>query len=209
MDVQMPHMDGLEATRLIRKREEASGQHVPIIAMTAHAMRGDEQRCLDAGMDGYVAKPIRPEDLYRAIDEACRARFANPPAQAAGEPEPDAPSDIDWQAALDVVQNDEELLAEVVDAVLEEVPRLLGELAGAIDAHDLPAIQRLAHTVKGNMRTFCMHSGEHLAGALEKQAREGHLQNEREQYEQLTRHANTFLSALRTSPYAPRTRSPE
>jgi CheY-like chemotaxis protein len=209
MDVQMPHMDGLEATRLIRKREEASGQHVPIIAMTAHAMRGDEQRCLDAGMDAYVAKPIRPEDLYRAIDAACRGRFANPAAHAAGESEQVAPSAIDWQAALDVVQNDEELLAEVVDAVLEEVPRLVGELAAAMDAHDLRAIQRLAHTIKGNMRTFCMQSGEVLAGELERQAREGRLQNERGRYEQLKRHADAFLTALRNSPYAGHSRPSE
>jgi len=68
MDVQMPHMDGLEATGIIREREKSSGAHVPIIAMTAHAMKGDEQRCLAAGMDGYTSKPIDVEQLLATID---------------------------------------------------------------------------------------------------------------------------------------------
>src|SRR5262249_23248864 len=68
MDVQMPDMDGLEATTAIREWEQETGIHVPIIAMTAHAMQGDTERCLAAGMDGYVSKPLKPEDLYAAID---------------------------------------------------------------------------------------------------------------------------------------------
>jgi two-component system sensor histidine kinase/response regulator len=68
MDVQMPDMDGLEATTAIRRWEQETRIHVPIIAMTAHAMQGDAERCLAAGMDGYVSKPIKPEDLYAAID---------------------------------------------------------------------------------------------------------------------------------------------
>jgi two-component system, sensor histidine kinase and response regulator len=71
MDVQMPGMDGLEATAAIRERETETGSHLPIIAMTAHAMKGDEERCRAAGMDGYISKPIKPEQLFRAIDEAC------------------------------------------------------------------------------------------------------------------------------------------
>jgi two-component system sensor histidine kinase/response regulator len=68
MDVQMPEMDGLEATMAIRQREKLSGQHVPIVAMTANAMTGDEQRCLQSGMDGFVAKPISPERLFATIE---------------------------------------------------------------------------------------------------------------------------------------------
>lgn len=69
MDVQMPEMDGFEATAAIRDHERGSSQHIPIIAMTAHAMKGDRQRCIDAGMDGYVAKPITAQELFQAIDE--------------------------------------------------------------------------------------------------------------------------------------------
>ncbi|MBX3437977.1 MAG: response regulator, partial [Planctomycetaceae bacterium] len=151
MDVQMPHMDGLEATRLIRKREQASGLHIPMIAMTAHAMRGDEERCLEAGLDAYVAKPIRPDDLFRAIDDVCRDAFERKRKHESVHPSRPL---VDWNSALQVVQGDRELLTEVVGAVLEEVPRLLRELEQAIDAGDARSIQRLAHTIKGNMRTF-------------------------------------------------------
>jgi CheY-like chemotaxis protein len=83
MDVQMPDMDGLEATAAIRRWEAEHGGHVPIIAMTAHAMEGDRERCLAAGMDGYVAKPIKTDDLRRAL-----APYLPAPALRA----PDAPS---------------------------------------------------------------------------------------------------------------------
>jgi CheY-like chemotaxis protein len=74
MDVQMPEMDGFEATAVIRDRERTSGIHVPIVAMTAHAMKGDEVQCLRAGMDGYITKPIRTEDLFKTIDRFLLSR---------------------------------------------------------------------------------------------------------------------------------------
>jgi two-component system, sensor histidine kinase and response regulator len=77
MDVQMPEMDGFEATAAIREREKRTSEHLPIIAMTAHAMKGDEERCLGAGMDGYVAKPINAEDLFKVI-AAVRGRRPYP-----------------------------------------------------------------------------------------------------------------------------------
>jgi CheY-like chemotaxis protein len=67
MDLEMPEMDGVSATQAIREREKTTGTHLPIVAMTAHAMNGDEGRCLSAGMDGYVSKPIRPERLFEVI----------------------------------------------------------------------------------------------------------------------------------------------
>ena len=76
MDVQMPEMDGLEATAAIRGRERLHGGHVPIIAMTAHAMKGDRELCLQAGMDGYVPKPIRSEQLFDTIEALCAVRGA-------------------------------------------------------------------------------------------------------------------------------------
>ena len=77
MDVQMPDMDGFEATAAIRQQEELTGDHVPIVAMTAHALKGDQERCLAAGMDAYVSKPIRQEELYSVIDRMLEARNRN------------------------------------------------------------------------------------------------------------------------------------
>jgi len=87
MDVQMPEMDGFEATAAIRKREEATGTHTPVIALTAHAMKGDRERCLDAGMDGYLAKPIRSHELDQVLDKQIARRRETAPA-----PEPAVPA---------------------------------------------------------------------------------------------------------------------
>jgi CheY-like chemotaxis protein len=81
MDVQMPEMDGFAATRALRARESAHGGRLPVIAMTAHAMKGDREQCLAAGMDGYVAKPIGAEELFRAIDLVLTAAASDPAEQ--------------------------------------------------------------------------------------------------------------------------------
>ncbi len=203
MDVQMPHMDGLEATRLIRKREEASGRHIPIIAMTAHAMRGDEELCLDSGMDAYVAKPIRPADLFATIDRFAEEAVLNRPTPAPSSlPEKTPTMEINWPAALDVVQQDKELLGEVVDAVLEEVPQLMTTLHQAIKTDDISTVQRMAHTVKGNMRTFQANSGIEIAEQLEREAHEGSLHNAASLAEQLSQKVDAFVAELLDSPYA-------
>jgi len=78
MDIQMSEIDGIEATHLIREREKGSGRHIPILAMTTHAMKGDREKCLAAGMDGYVSKPIRPAELFAALAACARGSVINP-----------------------------------------------------------------------------------------------------------------------------------
>ena len=151
MDVQMPEMDGLEATRLIRARERRTGGHVPIVAMTACAMQGDRERCLSAGMDGYLAKPIRAAQLLETVEDVVR-RGAGPEKQQ--EACPAEESAVDWPKALAVVQGDRDLLREVVQAFLVEAPQWLDDVRSSIGEGDRNVLQRTAHTIKGSMRVF-------------------------------------------------------
>jgi CheY-like chemotaxis protein/HPt (histidine-containing phosphotransfer) domain-containing protein len=156
MDVQMPEMDGFEATAAIRRKEKDRGKHIPIIAMTSHAMFGDRDRCLDAGMDDYVSKPIRSEDLVAAIERWLgKARVPQREAAAVAGPEEvrgdseSAPAIFDKQGFLDRVGGDEALCREVLEVFLNDVPLRIEQLAECLDAKDALAVERQAHALKG------------------------------------------------------------
>jgi two-component system sensor histidine kinase/response regulator len=164
MDVQMPTMDGLETTAAIRQRELQSGTHVPIVAMTAHAMKGDRERCLEAGMDGYVSKPIRPEELFDAI--ACVV------APTAGDrPSIDLPPNdveiVDWCAAVARLGGDDELLREMVEVFLQECPKYMAAIHNALAGADAKELRRAAHTLKGSMGHFAAQAAHDAAMQLE------------------------------------------
>jgi CheY-like chemotaxis protein/HPt (histidine-containing phosphotransfer) domain-containing protein len=142
MDVQMPEIGGFEATAAIRAREAEAGGHLPVVAMTAHAMKGDRERCLAAGMDGYIAKPIQAHELLEAIERAVPA-----PPSAAGEME--AP--VDWAVALKAVGGDEDILRELAEVFLATSPRWLEELRAAVGRRDAAGVRRMAHTMKGSL----------------------------------------------------------
>jgi len=176
MDVQMPEMDGLEATAAIREMEaEGKLAHqpvspIPIIAMTAHAMKGDRERCLDAGMDEYVTKPIRPKELQEtiqlffpeSIDENSSSERTGSTRAATTNEEL-----IDWPKALQSVQGDEDLLCDVVKAFLEESAQYIDDLRIAVTSNDTPTIRRVAHTIRGTMATLGITSIETTAAKLE------------------------------------------
>ncbi len=157
MDVEMPELDGLAATTHIRRQEEGLGLRLPIIAMTAHALKGDRERCLSAGMDGYVAKPIRAQELFAAI-EAVRPASAGPcrsgPAEAGRTASLDPKDGFDRLEALARVCGDEGLLRELVVLFLSSCPELVAELSEAVAQRDSTALQRVAHTIKGGVGTF-------------------------------------------------------
>jgi CheY-like chemotaxis protein len=183
MDVQMPEMDGLEATRLIREYEQKAGGHVPIVALTAHAMKGDRDRCLSAGMDAYVTKPIRSKELMRVINTVTASTEATQHAETAHEtqsvPEPastngSARSDIpniDWQRALESLDGNRQLLGELIDIFREECPKLRGEIESALAAGDLALLRRAAHTLKGALSHLAAGTALHLAQQMEDLAR--------------------------------------
>lgn len=147
MDVQMPERDGLETTAEIRRREERVGGHVPIIAMTAHAMKGDEEICLAAGMDAYVAKPIRARQLFETIARVL-GRESKSDLPLPGE------DVIDWPHAMNTVRGDRKLLRSIVAAFIDECPSVLANLREAVAAADPKAIRLAAHTLKGGIRYF-------------------------------------------------------
>ena len=146
MDVQMPEMDGLEAAHIIRHREGESDQHVPIIAMTAHAMTGDRDRCLAAGMDDYLSKPVRIHELSEKLAEVLGAEGTGEDAATF----PAAVEDpIDWADALEGAGADRDLLQVVIDTFLEESEPLMQEIRADVGLRDPALLKKAAHTLKG------------------------------------------------------------
>jgi CheY-like chemotaxis protein/HPt (histidine-containing phosphotransfer) domain-containing protein len=158
MDVQMPVMDGIEATHQIRSPEFAlaSGRRIPIIAMTAHAMQGDRDRCLEAGMDDYVSKPVVPQALAEALEkwlpaegkdgERENGNGRHTPTSPIPQPSPPV---FDRAAMLERLMGDEDLANTILEGFLEDIPRQIQTLRESLDAGDIQTAERQAHTIKG------------------------------------------------------------
>jgi PAS domain S-box-containing protein len=175
MDIQMPDLDGLQATAHIRQMERTSGKRLPIVAMTAQTGDSDRQLCLNAGMDAYVSKPIRVSELMNLIESVVpggcfmdskhdqesvvEAQFAN----------------MDEAVALSRVGGDFELLQEVVGLFLDDYPRAIEKIRTAVAANDASGVEHSAHSLKGSVSTFGAQDVFESALALEKQGRSGNL----------------------------------
>jgi CheY-like chemotaxis protein/HPt (histidine-containing phosphotransfer) domain-containing protein len=183
MDVQMPEMDGFTATQAVRRKEAAGGGHVPILAMTAYALQGDRERCLAAGMDGYIAKPVRAVELLAAVEGAVAAGGTAP---AAGGPDatPTGPAPaataIDLSAALGEAGGDQELVRELAGIFLQECPRWLAAIRKAVEGEDPSGLKIAAHTLKGSLNIFAAKAAGETARRLETMGREGNLAGARE-----------------------------
>jgi two-component system sensor histidine kinase/response regulator len=197
MDVQMPDMDGLEATAIIRRNESArDGRRLPIIAMTAHALTGDRQRCLEAGMDGYTSKPINADELFAAIAELTAAR--NNAARVAGARHAiDADADpVDWPAALNNFRGDILLLDTIVETAVAEIPNLLATIRASVTGDDPKTLHRAAHTLKGSVRYFGAGRVIDLAARLESLGQTGNLHAAREVLPALGDASDLLLASL-------------
>ncbi|HUJ81218.1 MAG TPA: response regulator [Candidatus Acidoferrales bacterium] len=168
MDVQMPVMNGFEAIRAIRAKEKVTGNHMPIVALTAHAMKGDRERCLAAGADEYVAKPIRIQELLDAMQRAGANRI-----DASAQTRIESPHALDADAALARIGGDRELLEELCRLFAEECPRNIASLHAAADSHDVEAIVHLAHTIRGAAASIGASRLSQAAREIEQKAEGG------------------------------------
>jgi two-component system, sensor histidine kinase and response regulator len=193
MDIQMPEMDGYGATAAIRAREQVLGKHTPIIALTAHAMMGDRERCLQAGMDEYVTKPVRAEQLFDTI-----ALVLQPAGHSGGfdKLQPSCSSvRIDWDRARIALDGDDHRLQTLVHAVIEMLPGLLASLEDAVQADDGARLQFAARTVVDTIRYLGVEPVMQAAFELERMGRDDRLQEARERLPTLARAIESLQKA--------------
>ena len=193
MDVQMPVMGGFEATQEIRRREREQGGHTRIVAMTAHAMNGDRERCLAAGMDGYLAKPIDPAMLFAAVEHESTGGAPSVPASAPSEP--DAP--LDRGDVLQRLGGDEALLTEVVKLFLDDCPRRLTAIKAALDAGNGEEIRKAAHGLKGAAANLSATGLFQASAVLERLGAEQRIDAARSAWRMLSGEAALVLDFLR------------
>jgi CheY-like chemotaxis protein len=183
MDVQMPEMDGLTATGELRKREQTTGGHTPIVAMTAHAMKGDKEKCLEAGMDDYVSKPIRRKDLAdviaRIVERFLTAAPADGEAAVASATDANEGSRmiLDEAALLEECDGDKALLGRMVEIFDRDAGERLPRLREAVRGGAAETVKQEAHALKGGIGTFYAKEAYDTAYALEKMGADGNMSN--------------------------------
>jgi PAS domain S-box-containing protein len=201
MDVQMPILDGLEATVRIRQQEEGTGQHIPIIGLTAHAMKGDRELGLSAGMDEYLTKPIQLDDLARAIEKlAPDYPDESAPAPPRPESQPAAQESrptFDPERLLKSFGGDSGALRRLVSLFVESTPPIVENIRHAAQKRDTSALHREAHTLKGSLTLFDDPELRRAAADLERPARTGDTDKAVQAASTLVRLMDPFLESLR------------
>ena len=196
MDVQMPEMGGLEATQAIREREKESKTHIPIIAMTAHAMRGDREKCLAAGMDAYVAKPLDPKGFLQTVEDVARHGVSTSDRP---EQPPPGTSELDGTALLQRFNGNRKLLRSLVRIFRADCPKMMVRIRKAITSHDAGALADAAHALKGSVGNFGPTAAFEKARQIELSAREGVLDGSWKMYAALEDEITTLLPALQAA----------
>ena len=184
MDVQMPEMDGLEATRQIRDPQSTVLNHqIPVVAMTAHAMQSDREKCIAAGMNDYMSKPIFPQTLVAALEKWLPPDGAGPKETTPGLvcaavplPLPGGDRVFDREGLVARLMDDEPFTRSVVASFLEDLPRQLEALLGCLTAGDTRGVQSRAHTIKGVAGNVGGEALRGVAAAMEQSAKSGDLQ---------------------------------
>jgi CheY-like chemotaxis protein len=196
MDVEMPEVDGFEATALIRASESTGKWRTPIIAMTAHAMKSHRDRCLQADMDGYICKPVTSAELFLALDNATTSidvqRDDARPSEA-----------LDWAAILEHSGGDKEFLAELISLFLHQEPQLLEEIRTAVATANSSKLEDAAHALRGAVGNFTQKAAYDAAFRLEKMARSQRLSGAEEALADLESAMNRLHVSLKSWETAP------
>jgi CheY-like chemotaxis protein len=199
MDVQMPEMGGLEATQLIREREKSTGEHLPILAMTAHAMQGDRERCIAVGMDGYLAKPIDPKSFLQTVEgisQRAAPSETTPKEAGSSDASSDAPRALDTKALLEWFSGNRKLLRSIVKTFRDDCPRMMARIRSALAANDANLLADGAHALKGSVGNFGPTAALDTIREMEKIARQGKLDGAWELYATLEDEIALLLPAL-------------
>jgi two-component system sensor histidine kinase/response regulator len=195
MDMQMPEMDGFEATRILREREKSTGRHQHLIAMTALAMNGDRERCMAVGMDGYLSKPIRPQELDEILESLVEPKQESPVSDAVPAV---CNGSVDVIQLLDRLDDDRVLLAELVEIFRREHRENLQAAQRAISSRDAEGLQRAGHTLKGALGNLSALRASDLAAELEVMGKNGALAGAQELINKLVLELTTVMQALET-----------
>jgi CheY-like chemotaxis protein/HPt (histidine-containing phosphotransfer) domain-containing protein len=206
MDVQMPEMDGIEATAALRAREEGTGNHQPVIAMTALVMQGDRERCLAAGMDGYLTKPIRPRALDEVLDQYIAQKRQGGTAyetvheQAAKKSRHTSrivkQESVDGHELLERVGGDREFLTELVSLFRDDGPKQLNRIKTALEKKDPGDAQRSAHSLRGTLANLAARPAADLAAEIEHAGKSEDLDRAKAAFESLDLELPRVLEAL-------------
>jgi two-component system sensor histidine kinase/response regulator len=224
MDVQMPELDGYEATEVIRSKEQQTGQHTPIIAMTANAMKGDRERCLNAGMDDYIAKPIDPDQLSQALETIASSptelqsedNVSTPVQDTTTEPnihtnqqadqlemnatdstpEDDLTDVIDLEHAAKRIPGGLEGVRKLSKMLLVECPKLTGQMREAISNQDATLLRRAAHTLKSSADIFGAKRVKDLCVQLEMMGQNEELDEAEDAFKNLEIEVDTLVAAV-------------
>jgi len=193
MDVQMPEMDGFETTKTIRESEKQTGQHIPIIAMTAHAMKGDRERCLEAGMDDYISKPISSDTLLETIRAIVPTEDVK--MTVSDKTEESLPS-FDKEKLLDVFDHDWSFVKEAVDMLIADYPPMVDALRDALKTKDANTLRRNAHALKGMVGNFQAKAAAQAAFILEEMGRQGEFSGVEQAFDTLINELDKLESRL-------------